>query len=313
MKDPSARLTITGIRARLEAVKAGSADLPEASARYPAARAADAALVAIVHDGSDRGVLEIALAGSAQALDGTGLALVLEMIPAALTHEDSALRMRGFLDRLRPAGTVLLPPLAERDDLAAICEEAQVRCARLGREDGGLACDDRRAMAGVIHWLVEQGHQRIGIVSGPEASFAAQQRELGYLDTLADHGLDRGASLIVAGDNSFASGLSGGRLLLEVSPRPTAIVACNDEMAAGVLAAAAQAGVAVPTALSVVGFDDTPLAERTVPALTSVHVPWQRMALDAVAGIAGSGPMPDRDAAYTAALVMRDSVAPAQP
>ena len=314
MMDPSPRLTITEIRARLEAAKAGARSASPASAPAPVPLPATPGqtLIALVHDGSDRGVFELAVAGIAQALESTELALVLQAIPAT-SAPDQAARLGGVLQRLRPSGIVLLPPLAERDDLAALCEEAQVPCARLGRGGEGLACDDRGAMVGVIHWLVEQGHHRIGIVTGPETSLTAQQRELGYLDALADHELDRGASLIVAGDNSFESGLSAGRLLLEVSPRPTAIVACNDEMAAGVLAAAAQAGVAVPSALSVVGFDDAPLAARTVPALTTVHVPWQRMAFEAAVQFAGTTPQREDSGAFAAALILRDSVAPAEP
>lgn len=313
MNDPSARLTMTEIRARLEAVKAGAEKADARDVRGSTPRPEDVAakgagLVVLVHDGSDRGVLELALTGATEALRNSELALVLE----TLLREDAATRLSALIERLRPAGLLLLPPLAERDDLAALCEEARVPCARLGYGSGGLACDDRGAMVGVIHWLVEQGHRRIGLVGGPEDSLFARERELGYLDALADHGLDRGASLIVAGDNSFESGLAAGRLLLEVSPRPSAIVACNDEMAAGVLAAATQAGVAVPEALSVVGFDDAPLAVRTVPALTSVHVPWQRMAREAATGIAGAVFRPEDASAYAAALVLRDSAAPAQ-
>lgn len=315
MKDSAPRITITDLRARLEAKKAGApaAPAPPVRAPEPPAAVRNQALVALVHDGSDRGVLELAIAGMAKALEGSDRALVLQALPAGPSAADAVLRLRTILHRLRPAGIVLLPPLSERDDLCAICEAAQVRCVRLGRSGEGLICDDRGAMAAVVHWLVEQGHQRIGLVGGPEASLTAQQRELGYLDALADHGLDRGPSLIVAGDNSFASGVSAGRLLLEVSPRPTAIVAGNDEMAAGVLAAAAQAGVPVPAALSVVGFDDAPLAARTVPALTSVHVPWQSLAQEAVARIIGGWLAPEAAGAFAAALVLRDSVSAAAP
>lgn len=300
-----AELLSADTRARIEAVIAETGFVPNAQARALALQRNF--LVALVHDNSDRGVRELVETGMAEALKDSELALVLQPLSPA----SAAMRLRAFLDRLRPAGVVLLPPLSEREDLAAVCAEAQVHCVRLGRVRGesGLASDDRVAMTRLVSWLVRLGHRRIGLVGGPESSLTAQQRELGYLDALADHGFDRGPSLIVAGDNSFESGISAGRLLLEVSPRPSAIIACNDEMAAGVLHAAAQAGVAVPSALSVVGFDNAPLAARTQPPLTSMGVPWEAMAHEAVARIA-SGAVENAAPPFETELVVRDSVEP---
>ncbi|MCJ2188510.1 LacI family DNA-binding transcriptional regulator [Novosphingobium beihaiensis] len=302
-----AELLSAETRAKVEAVIADTGFVPNAQARALALQRNF--LAALIHDNSDRGVFELVEAGMTEALEGSELALVLQPLPPG----DAAARLRSFLDRLRPAGVVLLPPLSEREDLADICAQAQIRCVRLGRVRGenGLACDDRSAMATLVTWLVRIGHSRIGLVGGPESSLTAQQRELGYLDAMADHGLDRGPSLIVSGDNTFESGISAGRLLLEVSPRPTAIVACNDEMANGVLHAAAQAGVSVPGELSVVGFDDTALAARTLPPLTSMHVPWTAIAREAVARIMSGTPQTQTAGGFETDLIIRDSVAPA--
>lgn len=331
MKAPPARMTITEIaqlagvskktvsryfnhaellsaqtRAKVEGVIADTGFVPNAQARALALQRNF--LVALIHDNSDRGVLELVETGIVEALEGSELALVMQ----PMAFQDAAARLRAFLDRMRPTGVVLLPPLSEREDLAALCADAQVRCVRLGRVRGenGLACEDRSAMATLVTWLVRLGHRRIGFVSGPESSLNAQERELGYLDAMADHGLDRGPSLIVAGSNTFESGIAGGRLLLEVSPQPTAIIASNDEMAAGVLHAAAQASIEVPSALSVVGFNDAPLAERTLPALTSMGVPWGEMAREAIARIMAPMPLADTCMSFAAELVIRDSVEP---
>lgn len=266
-------------------------------------------LVALVHDGSDRGVLEAVTGGVAVALVGGDHALVLQASPPAGPEAEAALRL--FLARHRPAGVVLLPPLSESEALVALCAAAGVECVRLGRVRGesGLCADDRAAAAAMTAWLVDQGHERIGLVAGPETWLTAQQRELGYLDAMADHGLDRGPALIVPGDNSFASGIAAGRLLLEVSPRPTAILACNDEMAAGVLHAAAQARVRVPEDLSVAGFDDAPLAARTLPPLTTVRVPWAAMGALAARRITAPGVTEPAEALATE-RVERGSVQP---
>tara|TARA_R110002167_G_scaffold97166_1_gene256689 strand:- start:132 stop:1115 length:984 start_codon:yes stop_codon:yes gene_type:complete len=301
-----AELLSAETRAKVEAVIAETGFVPNAQARGLALQRNF--LVALIHDNSDRGVLELVETGMTEALEGSDLALVLQ----SLAPEDAVSKLRAFLDRLRPSGVVLMPPLSEREDIAAVCADAQVRCVRLGRVRGdqGLACNDRPAMATLVTWLVRLGHRRIGFVGGPETSLNAQHRELGYLDAMADHELDRGASLIVSGDNTFESGISAGRLLLEVSPRPTAIIACNDEMAAGVLHAAAQVGAPVPSRLSVIGFDDAPLAARTVPALTSMAVPWKAMAREAVARITANTDAPALPAIFEAELIIRDSVEP---
>lgn len=268
-------------------------------------------LLALIHDETDHSVLGTVMAGMAGALSHGQLALVLQPLLA----DTAATRLREFLRRYRPAGVVLLPPLCARDDLVAVCAAAQIPCVRLGVIDGGagMACDQRRAAGALVAWLIEQGHSRIGFVAGPEGSASAQQRELGYMDAMADNGLDRGPALIVPGDHSFESGIEAGRLLLELSPRPSAIVASNDEMAVGVLHAAAQMGVSVPTELSVAGFDDTPLAARSLPPLTTVHLPWEQMAREAVRQIITGQAVVSALTGFSTRLVVRDSVQPPSP
>lgn len=289
-------------RARVENAIAETGFVPNAQARA-LARGRNF-LVALVHDGSDRGILDAVESGMLRGMEGSELSLVLRPL-----ESDPVARLRAFLDQNRPSGVVLLPPLSEMDELARLCDEADTHCVRLGqvREGDGLACDDRSAMADLVSWLIRLGHQRIGLVAGPEASLSAQQRELGYLDAMADHGLDRGPSLIASGDNSLESGIEAGHLLLEVSPRPTAIVASNDEMAAGVMQAAGRIGLAVPDGLSIVGFDNTPLAAMTWPPLTSMHVPWAEMAREAVSRIRG---LPAQSQAFSGELALRGSVLP---
>lgn len=290
------------MRARLAAIIAEIGFVPNAQARALALRRT--LLVALVHDGSERSIREAAESGMLRAMEGSELALVM----LSLQHE-AASTLRLFLERHSPTGVVLLPPLSEREDLAALCAASGTQCVRLGAETQAPICDERAAMAGLVRWLLGNGHRRIGLIGGPESSASARRREAGYHDALAAYRLDRGPWLVAAGDNSFASGMEAACLLLELSPRPTAIVACNDEMAAGALAAAAGMGIAVPGELSVAGFDDTPLAAMTVPPLASVHVPWDRMAQHAVAGFPGiAQPFPE-ETAFEARPVLRASVA----
>ena len=84
-------------------------------------------------------------------------------------------------------------------------------------------------------------------------------------------------SYIAEGAYTFDSGFACAEVLLSRSPRPTAIFACNDEMATGVYKAALLKGLRIPEDLTVVGFDDSPLASRIWPAMSTVRLPIRDM------------------------------------
>ena len=237
---------------------------------------ARAPLLVVLHDGGDYALLGEVLGALEPAIAGHGLALQVERIdPGARNLERAFIE---FLETRRPAAALILPPLSSLDELAGLCWEYGCTHVRLGASalDHGhalVASTDRRGMAEVVSQLVALGHRRIAALTGPDGDATAQERELGYLDAMAEHGLDRGPALIAQGDWSFASGMEAARLLLQVSPCPTAIAAANDEMAAGALHAARAMGVPVPEALSITGFGDTPLAARLWPPLSTVRVP----------------------------------------
>jgi LacI family transcriptional regulator len=83
--------------------------------------------------------------------------------------------------------------------------------------------------------------------------------------------------LIVEGGYTYESGVAGGEKLLALNPRPTAIFASNDEMAAGVYRAANRLGLSIPGDLSIVGFDDGALAARLLPSLTTIRLPIREL------------------------------------
>jgi len=279
--DPQARAL--ALRRNAGAPAATDSAAPPARSPAPAAQspapAASARLIALVYDGGAAPLLADVQHGMLAALAGSDFALAPCLADAA---GDAEGQLRDFLQRHRPAGVLLLPPLAEFKLLGKLCEELECPhlCLGTGPDNDApvVAATDREAAATAVEYLISLGHERIGIVAGPDDSRLAQQRELGYLDAMADHDLDRGPALIATGDHSFQSGFAAGQLLLEVSPRPTAIFAGNDEMAAGVLHAALQKGIKVPEALSIVGFDDTAIAARLCPQLTTVRVPVAEMA-----------------------------------
>ena len=126
--------------------------------------------------------------------------------------------------------------------------------------------------------LIALGHRRIGFICGHPDHRAVTLRFSGYKAALIEHNIPISAALIAQGYNSFESGEQCGRSLLQKEPRPTAIFAANDDMAAGVMMVAHQMGIKIPAALSVAGFDDTTVAHQIWPALTTIRQPIQAMA-----------------------------------
>ena len=130
--------------------------------------------------------------------------------------------------------------------------------------------------------LLELGHRRIGVITGPPGGVATKGRLQGYQAALAAAGIMPDPSLEVAGDFMLGSGTAGAKQLLDLAEPPTAIFSFNDGMAIGALQAARERGLRLPEELSVVGFDDTLEAEVACPALTTVRQPLAELGRMAV-------------------------------
>lgn len=204
---------------------------------------------------------------------------------AAASGKMQALARASGLD-----GVVLAPPLCDDAATVAELEACGLPYSRIAPSSGGshapdVAMDDRCAARAVIDHLVELGHRRIGIVRGDPSHASAAARLDGYRTGLEAHGLPTDSRLEAQGAYTFASGYEAGRTLLSMPEPPTAIFACNDDMAAGVLNAAYEAGVNVPGDLSVVGFDDSNIASVVWPRLTTIHQPIRDMAREATGAL----------------------------
>lgn len=187
-------------------------------------------------------------------------------------------------------GLVLAPPLC--DDAATVAElEAcglpYTRIAPTSDDSHApdVAMDDAGAARTVIDHLVGLGHGRIAVVRGAASHVSARARLEGYRQGLAAHGLAADPVLEAQGAYTFASGYEAGKALLALPEPPTAIFACNDDMAAGVINAAHEMGVSVPERLSVVGFDDSNIALVVWPRLTTIHQPIRAMAREATGAL----------------------------
>ena len=274
-------------------------------------------LIALIHDNPNSQMILNMQQGILEALRNTDFELVVRPVDrGSATMLDD---VRSFLVRQRMFGVVLLPPISENDQLARLCDEVGCRYVRMGSAvlddpEHMVASNDRDAVIEAMRYLIAQGHRRIGLVAGPNGFRSARERREGFEFALAEAGISLPRSLIADGQYTFESGIAATQGLLDVSPPPTAIFSCNDEMAAGVLFAARVRGLLVPEDLSIIGFDDTPIAARVWPPLTTVRWPIVAMgrsaALKLIGETVGGQSAEQEPSQFLSTLIRRGSVAP---
>lgn len=274
-------------------------------------------LIGLVYDNPNVQMILSMQKGILEALHGTEFELVIRPVDRGsnLVMDD----IKSFVTRQRLFGVVILPPMSENDALARMLDEEGCRYVRMGSAvlddaEHMVASNDREAVADAVRHLIAQGHRRIGLIAGPHGFRSAQERREGFELALTEAGISLPRSLVADGQYTFESGLSASESLLDLSPRPTAIFASNDEMAAGVLYAARLRGIAVPEELSIIGFDDTPVTTRVWPPLTTVRWPIVAMgraaALKLIGTAIGEGAEVNEPSMFSSTLIRRGSVAP---
>jgi DNA-binding LacI/PurR family transcriptional regulator len=146
-------------------------------------------------------------------------------------------------------------------------------------------CVDEQA-AGYLatRHLVDLGHERIGFVCGPARSMPSRLKAAGWEVALEEAGLPHDPALVAHAPYGTAGGAAAAGRLLE-SVRPTAVICSSDLMALGAISEARHRGLGVPRDLSVVGFDDIPLASYCTPALTTLAQPIAEIARAAIDGL----------------------------
>lgn len=198
--------------------------------------------------------------------------------------------LRALVDNSKVAGVVLTPPFSETQSVIDEVKKLGLEYVRivssdaaLGDEDNCIQIDDGAAAYDITKHLIQHGHRRIGFLCGGEEHVSTHGRLDGYTRALQEAGIDVNPDLIVPGEYSFDSGVSGAKKLLDSDDRPTAIFASNDEMAAGALFAARLMHIEIPEELSIVGFEDSPFSRQTWPKLTTAHQPNNEIARCAAA------------------------------
>ena len=296
-------------REKVEAVIAELGYVPNPQARALALRRNF--LLGLLHDNPNAQTVLNFQEGVLDAIRDTEFALVVR--PVDRHSPDMLDDIREFLERQRLYGVLILPPVSENDALAAMCREIGCGYVRMGSAELDSAehmveSNDREAVERAVDYLVETGHERIAMILGPEGFRSAHERREGFLAAMKRHGLKVGAESMAPGKYTFDSGVAAAEQLLEISPRPTAIFASNDEMAAGALHVARQRGMVIPEDLSLIGFDDSPIAAHIWPPFTTVRWPIRSMARAAALKLVDPAQAAAQPSHFLSDLVRRSSV-----
>ena len=271
-------------------------------------------IIAAIHDNPNAQFLVNVQQGILEGIAESDFGLMVQ--PVDRNSPTIEADIRAFLERHRPYGVVLLPPISERDELADLCREFECRYVRMGSvqlDDPAhvVSSNDREAVRDAVTYLLDRGHTKIALIEGPEGFTSPQERRAGFKEALASAGLDVDPNLVRPGRYTFESGVDAAEDLLAKNARFTAIFACNDEMAIGAMIACRRSGLRIPEDISIVGFDDTPLSSHVWPSLTTVHWPIKQMAYSAARKIiAPVGDPVEHEWLLPSTLMERGSVVP---
>lgn len=233
-------------------------------------------------------------------------------------HDRDRFRLlSAILERERPAGLILSPPLSDDVRFIETARRAGVAVVAVsaGEESRksvlAVGIDERAGGYAIGKHLASLGHRRIGFIKGPADHRAAALRFDGFLDALRDCGSNE-EPWTAHGDFTFKSGVEAADRLLREGGKVTAVACANDDMAAGAMLTLHRAHLEIPAQISVTGFDDTPMSEIVWPPLTTVRQPikdFTERAVHLLAESQSNGGI--RYDALPFELIVRDSTAPA--
>lgn len=248
------------------------------------------------------------LAGASTAAHAAGFVLEILSIPDAESRTE---RMLELADSGQVEGILSLAPLAEGIGSSLPAGAAIVVSADFDDEMRGIgALADASPVAEMIEHLAGLGHRRFLHVGGPGQFASARARRQVYLETIERLGLESVG--VVEGNWSGRSGMEA-MLALAEGQQPTAVIAANDVVAAGVVRGALVRGWRVPEDVSVTGWDNLEAAEYLAPSMSTVDVDLERIGADAlrrlVAVIRGDTFVPSPTPLNR--IIWRESVGPA--
>ncbi|WP_394129763.1 LacI family DNA-binding transcriptional regulator [Shewanella maritima] len=272
-KEPSVR------QATIDKVNAAIAALnyqPNVAARNLASTSAY--VIGFIYDNPNAYYIIDMQNGILSACKDKGFELLIH--PCNAKSDNICEELTNMVKQSRLAGLVLTPPMSEDPKILAALDAIGANYVRIIageqiQDDLGLTVlvNDKHGAIAITEHLIQQGHHNIAFLSGDHGHESTKARLEGYLYALEKNKISVNPKWILDGEYSFESGVNGANSLIKLNERPTAVVACNDEIAAGALFAARLAGLDIPNDLSIVGFEDSPFSRQTWPKLTTVHQP----------------------------------------
>jgi DNA-binding LacI/PurR family transcriptional regulator len=238
------------------------------------------------------------------------------VLGTARAEADEALALTAVLEARQCDAIVLLGDLRDEPRLVDDLRRARVPVVALwhgahAAPFATISVDNRAGIRAALGHLHELGHRRVAFC-GNATLLDVYERRAAFVERAAELGLPAGPELVRHTDNTFAGGEAALDDLLAAPDPPTAVIAATDVIAIGLIHAAYERGVRVPDDLSVVGFDDVPLAAAVVPGLTTVQMPVAAMVGAAVERVVDAAAEEDAPAPppFVPRLVVRGSSGP---
>ncbi len=235
------------------------------------------------------------------------------LLSAQMRSEDEIGAYRRMVAGGRVDGMVVARVM-ENDRRVTLLQEAGLPFVVSGRSPvqdySFIDVDGQEGIFRMVTHLVECGHRRIGLVKSPDEYAFTAHRMAGYRQGLEAFDLPYDETIIAAGDLSKHSGANAAEWLLGLPDPPTAIIAFNDMMALGVMAAAQERGLVVGKDIAVAGFDDIPAAAGADPPLTTLRQPIHSIGYqlaDMLLRLIRHEPIPDDHVVLEPELIIRAS------
>ena len=164
------------------------------------------------------------------------------------------------------------------DEFYELTATRKIPVVQLDRTLQGLDADavlvnNAEASYAAVSHLIEKGHRRVAMISGPKSVFSAKERQIGYLRALSDRGVLYDDQLVISQQNDFATGYLGFESLMQLADKPTAVFTTNHNITMGFLTAAREQGLRIPEDVDIFGFDCVEICSMLRPPIPVIHQP----------------------------------------
>lgn len=271
-------------------------------------------MIALLYNNPNKDYLADIQGGILRLCKETGYNLVLQ--ECDYTNVNLGLEITEFIDDFSIDGLIVTPPLSDMNEFLEHLNQTQTEYSIIAPSNtrkvkSYVSSNDYEASYAMTNKIINKGHLNIGFIKGHHKHSASHLRFNGFTEALKDRGMSLNSEWIKEGNFSFDSGFSAGLELLKSHNKPSVIFASNDYMAAGVMKAAQMRGINIPLDLSLVGFDDSPLAAQLWPSLTTIRQPVEEMAYHAARLLLGNidGLSEEMDSKeFISELILRESL-----